>query len=52
MNIESITFDTNNNKIIVKLLEGGVLEYISAESYLISFPDRQEDCLAMGWDII
>ena len=52
MNIESITFDTNNNKIVVKLLEGETLEYVSPESYLNSFPDREEDCLAMGWDII
>lgn len=42
-----ITFDTENNKIIVD----GV-EYTNATDYLAVYPDRTEDCVAMGWQTI
>ena len=51
MNIESITFDSVNNCIIVTLDNGLVTEYTKADTaaYLAQFPDRVADLQAMGW---
>jgi len=49
MNRESITFDTANSKIVVRLTHGDPIEYTSAEAYLNDWPDRADDCVAMGW---
>lgn len=49
MNIESITFNTAENKIVVTLPDGTSKEYYDSTSYIRDYPERKEDCLAMGW---
>ena len=49
--IESITFDTTENRIIVKFEDGFFQEYLEKDKdkYLSDFPDREADIVAMGW---
>jgi hypothetical protein len=49
--IESITFNTAENKLIVTLDDGTLTEYTDATTYLADHPDREADCIAMGWSI-
>jgi hypothetical protein len=51
MNIDTITFDSANDCIIVTLDNGLVTEYTKADvvAYLAQFPDRVADLVAMGW---
>lgn len=49
MNVESITFHTANNKLIVTYKDGTSKEYTDRASYVADFPDRAADCDAMGW---
>jgi len=49
--IESITFNTAEDKLIVTLDDGTSTEYTNAADYLADHPDREADCLAMGWTI-
>jgi hypothetical protein len=49
--IESITFNTAESKIIVTLDDGSSKEYTDVTTYLTDHPDREADCLAMGWTI-
>lgn len=51
MMIESITFDSANNKLIVELDDGTVTTYTNADTtaYLTQFPERETDLIAMGW---
>lgn len=49
--IDSITFNTVEDKIIVTLDDGTTREYSKSDKaqYLIDFPDRTADIEAMGW---
>ena len=49
--IESITFNTAENKLIITLDDETTTEYTDAATYLTEHPDREADCLAMGWTI-
>jgi hypothetical protein len=51
MEIESITFDTGNSKLIVTFDDGTSKEYAQADKdvYLVDHPDRVADIVAMGW---
>mgnify|MGYP003338898707 CR=1 FL=1 len=53
MDIESITFDTANSKLIVTLENGAVKEYTQKdkEQYLIDHPTRGADIVAMKWNV-
>jgi len=47
-----ITFNTAENKLIVTLEDGTSKEYTQAnkEQYLLDYPDRVADIVAMGWN--
>jgi hypothetical protein len=49
--IESITFNTEQNKLIVTFENGTIKEYQSTDKmqYLSDFPDRASDIIAMNW---
>jgi hypothetical protein len=47
--VETIQFDTVENKLIVTLYDGTVQVYTDAASYLAVYPDREADVVAMGW---
>jgi len=47
----TITFDTQNHKLVVEWGDGSTKEYVNALAYIQDFPDREADCIAMGWDI-
>lgn len=49
--IETITFNTAENKITVTLKDETVKEYTQADKdkYLADYPDRESDIIAMGW---
>jgi len=51
MNIESITFDTGNNKLIVTFEDATTKEYTQADKdqYLADYPNRAADVISMGW---
>jgi hypothetical protein len=49
MNIESITFDTAESKLIVTYEDGTSKEYTDRVSYVADHPDREADVVAMGW---
>lgn len=47
-----ITFNTGENKLIVTFEDGTSKEYLQAdkEQYLLDYPDRVADIVAMGWN--
>lgn len=49
--MNSITFNTDENKLIVTFEDDTTKEYTQAnkEQYLADYPDRAVDVLAMGW---
>lgn len=47
--VETITFDTENNKLIVGYQDGTSKEYNDSATYLADFPDRKLDVDAMNW---
>lgn len=49
--IESITFNTQDAKIIITFDDGTTREYTQADKdqYLANYPDRAADVAAMGW---
>jgi hypothetical protein len=49
--IDSITFNTAKNKLIVTLDDATATEYTDAATYLVDHPDRVADCEAMGWTL-
>ena len=53
MEIESITFDTANSKLIVAFENGTTKEYTQAdkEQYLVDYPTRGADIVAMKWNV-
>lgn len=50
--IETITFDTENSKIVIAFQDGTFKEYTQADvaQYVIDYPDRTADVVAMGWN--
>ena len=50
--IETITFDTKNDKLVVNHEDGSSKEYTRADvaQYLIDNPDRNDDIISMGWN--
>ena len=48
--IESITFNTADSKLTVTLDDGTSKDYTDAADYLADHPDREADCVAMGWE--
>jgi hypothetical protein len=53
MEIDSITFDTANSKLIVAFENGTIKEYEQKdkEQYLVDYPTRNADIVAMKWDV-
>jgi hypothetical protein len=49
MNIDSITFNTAESKLVVAYEDGTSKEYTDRASYVADHPDREADCDAMGW---
>ena len=49
MNIDSITFNTAESKLVVTYEDGTAKEYTDREAYLADHPEREADCDAMGW---
>ena len=49
MMIDSITFNTAENKIVVTFEDGNSKDYTDKQSYLADYPDRVADCDAMNW---
>jgi hypothetical protein len=49
--IESITFNTSEDKLIVTLDDTTTTEYTDAATYLADHPNREADVVAMGWTI-
>lgn len=49
--IDSITFNTAEDKIIITFEDATTREYLRSDKdqYLIDFPDRSADVEAMGW---
>lgn len=49
--IDYIRFDYAGNKLIVFFADGSSTEYTQSQKdqYIIDFPDRESDVLAMGW---
>lgn len=47
--VESITFDSVNNKLTVTFDDETSRDYTDRASYVADFPDREADCDAMGW---
>jgi hypothetical protein len=47
-----ITFNTTENKLIVTLDDKTLKEYLplDKEQYLLDYPDRVADIVAMGWN--
>ncbi len=50
--IESITFNTGENKLVVTALDETFTEYTEALPYLTDYPERSADVIAMGWSIL
>ena len=48
--MDSITFNTTENKIVVTLTDGTEQTYTNAQSYLADWPNRKADVIAMGWE--
>jgi hypothetical protein len=50
--IESITFNTEDAKLIVALEDGTSKEYtqLDKDQYILDYPDRVADVVAMGWN--
>lgn len=53
MEIDSITFDTANSKLIVTFVDGTIKEYAQKdkEQYLVDYPTRSADIVAMKWNV-
>jgi hypothetical protein len=51
MMVDSITFNTAENKIVVTFEDGATKEYLLADKaqYLADYPERTADVLAMNW---
>lgn len=49
MKIESITFDSINDQIIVLNDDGTSKEFKNSNQYLSKYPDREQDCISMNW---
>lgn len=49
--IESITFNTEEYKLIITFEDGTTKEYTQSDknAYLADYPDRAADVEAMGW---
>jgi len=49
--IDSITFNTAEDKIIITFEDATTREYLrpDKDQYIIDFPDRAADVEAMGW---
>jgi hypothetical protein len=47
--VETITFNTAENKLVVTFDDNTFLEYTDAASYIADYPDRVADTIAMGW---
>lgn len=47
--VESITFDTANSKIVVLYSDGQSKDYLETQEYLKDNPSRLADCIAMNW---
>ena len=49
--IQSIAFNTGENKLIVTFVDDSTREYTQAEKeqYLADYPERAADVVAMGW---
>jgi hypothetical protein len=49
--VDSITFNTVDNKLTVTFVDETAKDYFDATTYLADYPDRQSDVIAIGWII-
>jgi hypothetical protein len=51
MKIETIEFNSENDQIVITLVDGQTLTFSkeSVDEYKLKFPDRIADLVAMGW---
>ena len=47
--VDTITFNTAENKLTVTLDDGTSKDYFDTNSYITDYPDRVADTIAMGW---
>ncbi|MEQ9123424.1 MAG: hypothetical protein RIM80_12760 [Alphaproteobacteria bacterium] len=49
---ETITFNSAANKITLTFDDASTIDYVEADKaqYLLDWPDRAADVVAMGWD--
>ena len=50
MEIESITYNYTEKTLVVTLIDGATASYDDRASYLADWPDREADCVAIGWE--
>jgi hypothetical protein len=50
--IETVTFNTAENKLIVTFEDGTTKEYTQTDAaqYIADYPDRVSDVISMGWN--
>lgn len=49
MDRESIIFDSVAQNLVVRLADGSSKTYTNPADYLAEWPDREADCVAIGW---
>jgi len=50
MGIESITYNYEAETLVVTLTDGTITTYADREAYLADWPEREADCVAIGWE--
>lgn len=48
--MDSITYAAEDKTITVTLIDGTTKTYSDRSSYLADWPDREADCVAIGWE--
>lgn len=47
--MDSITYAAEDKTITVTLIDGSSKTYTDREAYLADWPEREQDCAAIGW---
>lgn len=49
MEVESIAYDYAAKTLVITLTDGTITTYADREAYLADWPEREQDCAAIGW---
>lgn len=49
MEMIELSYDYTNKVLVVALEDGSSKTYLDKETYLADWPDREADCVAIGW---